>query len=142
MRTVTTTELAVHVLQQAAEAEGAWLRVITPADATTVAVLLSHADVVQAADHAYVEELRQWTHRGPTGDGVPPSALPVTAPAKRGSDYRLRDFVADRIPADPSAGDPVDPGAADLRARPTRAPADAAAPRLWQCWQSDTAAHS
>ena len=93
----------VGELRQAAAAEGAWLRIIdTPEDATAVAVLLAHADEVQAADPAYVAELRQWTQRGDSGDGIPASAVPHTAPAERGSNYRLRDFVADREP-DPSS---------------------------------------
>jgi hypothetical protein len=87
----------IRELRQAAEVEGAWLRIVdTPADATAVAVLIAHADEVQAADPAYVAELREWTHRGGTGDGVPPAAVPETSPAERGSNYRLRDFVADR----------------------------------------------
>jgi nitroreductase len=94
-------------LREAAVSEGAWLRIIdTPEDATAVAVLLARADEVQAADPDYVAELRQWTHRGGTGDGVPASAIPETAPAERGSNYRLRDFVADR---EPDATSPHDP---------------------------------
>ena len=97
----------VRELRQAAAAEGAWLRIIdTPEDATAVAVLLAHADEVQAADPAYVEELRRWTQRGDTGDGIPASAVPHTAPAERGSNYRLRDFVADR---EPDATSPHEP---------------------------------
>ena len=89
----------IRELRQAAAAEGAWLRIIdTPEDATAVAVLLAHADELQAANPAYVEELRRWTQRGDTGDGIPASAVPHTAPAERGSNYRLRDFVADREP--------------------------------------------
>jgi nitroreductase len=97
----------VRELRQAAEAEGAWLRIIeTPEDATTVAVLLAHADEMQAADPAYVQELRTWTQRGDTGDGIPSSAVPQTAPAERGSNYRLRDFVTDR---EPDATSPHEP---------------------------------
>lgn len=87
-----------RMLRQAAEAEGAWLRMVTPDDATAVAVLLAHADEVQSADQAYVKELDRWTHRGDTGDGIPASALAATAPAGRGSNYRLRDFSAGRTP--------------------------------------------
>lgn len=89
----------IRELRRAAETEGAWLRIVdTPEDATAVAVLLADADEVQAADPAYVAELRTWTRRGDTGDGVPASAVPDAAPAERGSNYRLRDFVADREP--------------------------------------------
>jgi nitroreductase len=98
----------VGELRQAVEAEGAWLRIIeSPEDATAVAVLLAHADEVQAADPAYVDELRTWTQRGDdTGDGIPSSAVPQTAPVERGSNYRLRDFVADREPEATSPHDP------------------------------------
>ena len=97
----------VAMLRQAATAEGAWLRVIdTPEDATAVAVLLAHADEAQAADPAYVDELRRWTGRGDTGDGIPASAVPHAAPAERGSNYRLRDFVADREPEATSPHEP------------------------------------
>jgi nitroreductase len=97
----------VDELRQAAATEGAWLRVIeTPEDATAVAVLLAHADEVEAADPKYVEELRQWTQRGDTGDGVPASAVPDEAPVERGSNYRLRDFVADREPEAASSDEP------------------------------------
>jgi hypothetical protein len=97
----------VDALRAATEAEGAWLRVVeTPEDATAVAVLLAHADELQAADPAYVDELRQWTQRGDTGDGIPAAAIPKTAPAARGSNYRLRDFVADREPDTVTAEEP------------------------------------
>lgn len=100
-------EETVRELRQAAAAEGAWLRIIdTPEDATAVAVLLAHADEVQAADPAYVDELRKWTQRGDSGDGIPSSAVPLTAPTERGSNYRLRDFVADR---EPDADSPHEP---------------------------------
>jgi nitroreductase len=100
-------EETVRELRQAAASEGAWLRIIdTPEDATAIAVLLAHADEVQAADPAYVEELRKWTHRGDSGDGIPSSAVPLTAPTERGSNYRLRDFVADREPDSESPHDP------------------------------------
>jgi nitroreductase len=98
----------IAALRQAVEAEGAWLRIIeSPEDATAVAVLLAHADEVQAADPAYIDELRTWTQRSrDTGDGIPSSAVPQTAPADRGSNYRLRDFVADREPEATSPHDP------------------------------------
>jgi len=68
-------EDVVEAFRQAAATEGAWLRIIdTPEDATAVAVLLAHADEVQAADPAYVDELRQWTRRGERDDGIPAAA--------------------------------------------------------------------
>ena len=100
----------VVALRRAVEAEGAWLRVVTAEDATSVAVLLSHADEVQVADAAYREELRQWTHREGTADGIPAFAVPATAPAERGSDYRLRDFRTDQTPA---AAEPHEPPAVE-----------------------------
>lgn len=86
----------VDALRDAAEVEGCWLRVVESSDdETAVAVLLARADTVENADPAYREELRRWTGRE-APDGVPPSAVPDTAPSRRGSNYRLRDFVADR----------------------------------------------
>jgi nitroreductase len=88
----------VSALRHAAELEGCWLRIVDDrADAAGVAVLLARADDMQAADPAYREELRRWT--GKTGgdtEGVPDSAVPSRPPSSRGSNYRLRDFVADR----------------------------------------------
>ena len=86
-------------LRRAAEAEGCWLRIVTSSeDAAAVAVLLARADELEAADPAYRDELRRWT--GAAGDrgteGVPDSAVPDVPPSHRGSNYRLRDFVADR----------------------------------------------
>jgi hypothetical protein len=97
----------IRELQQAAGAEGAWLRIIdTPEEATAVAVLIARADELQAGDPAYVEELRQWTQRRDTGDGIPSSAVPDMAPAERGSNYRQRDFVTDREPEETSSDEP------------------------------------
>jgi len=100
----------VDDLRRAAEAEGCWLRIVEkPEDATSVAVLLARADELEAADPAYRDELRRWTGAGAGSDeGVPASAVPAASPAERGSNYRLRDFVADRDPAeaDPTAADP------------------------------------
>jgi hypothetical protein len=94
-------------LRRAAADEGAWLRIVdNPEDATAVAVLLAHADEAQSKDPAYVEELRRWTHRTDTGDGVPTSAVPQTPPAERGSNYRLRYFVADRERDTPPSHEP------------------------------------
>ena len=88
----------VSALRHAAELEGCWLRIVEDReDAAGVAVLLARADDLQAADPAYRDELRRWT--GATDDdteGVPGSAVPSRPPSSRGSNYRLRDFVADR----------------------------------------------
>jgi len=89
----------VAELRLAAESEGCWFREVnTTEDAAAVAVLLARADEVETADPEYREELRRWT-TGDT-DGVPATAVPDESPAQRGSNYRLRDFVADRDPAE------------------------------------------
>jgi nitroreductase len=87
-------------LRRAAEHEGCWARVIDSSDdAAAVAVLLSRADEIEAADPAYQDELRRWTMAGEGAtEGVPSSAVPDVAPSRRGSNYRLRDFVPDREP--------------------------------------------
>ncbi|MEP6760319.1 MAG: nitroreductase family protein [Sporichthyaceae bacterium] len=88
----------VSALRHAAELEGCWLRVVEDReDAAGVAVLLARSDDLQAADPAYRDELRRWT--GAADDkteGIPDSAVPSRPPSARGSNYRLRDFVADR----------------------------------------------
>ena len=88
----------VEALRRAAEAEGCWLRVVDSSDdETAVAVLLARADALESEDPSYREELRRWTGRGTDArDGVPPSAVPGTDPSRRGTNFRLRDFVADR----------------------------------------------
>jgi len=98
----------VEALRRAAEAEGCWLRVVDSSDdETAVAVLLAHADDVERADPAYREELRRWTGQGESApDGVPPSAVPGTDPSRRGSNFRLRDFVADRDRSSDESDDP------------------------------------
>jgi nitroreductase len=102
-------EDVVRALNRAAETEGCWLRLVdSPPDATRVAVLLARADEEQRADPAYVEELRRWSARPDDEvEGVPTSAIPDVAPSERATNFRLRDFVADREsePADPHAGD-------------------------------------
>lgn len=89
---------AIAALHHAADTEGCWLRIVeTPDDATAVAVLLARADELETADPAYLDELRRWTARDDDArDGVPASAVPDIAPSQRGSNFRVRDFVADR----------------------------------------------
>jgi hypothetical protein len=75
----------------------------------TVAVLLARADELQAADPAYRDELRRWTGASDSAtEGVPASAVPPVPPSSRASNYRLRDFVADRDEPSgvPSADEP------------------------------------
>ena len=100
----------VSALRHAAELEGCWLRIVDDrADAAGVAVLLARADDLQAADPAYRDELRRWTGKTEEDtEGVPDSAVPSRPPSSRGSNYRLRDFVADRDdqPATDGSDDP------------------------------------
>lgn len=100
----------VAALRAAAEFEGCWLRVVESSeDAAAVMVLLARADEIEAANPDYQEELRRWTGGGEGGtDGVSASAVPETSPSQRGSNYRLRDFVADRDTSElaPAEGGP------------------------------------
>lgn len=99
----------LRALADAVQVEGSWLRVVSnTSDSAAVAVLLSRADDVQSADPDYRAELGAWTGRSDDSpDGVPSSAVPTVAPSERGSNYRLRDFDADREAAGPRwAGEP------------------------------------
>jgi hypothetical protein len=90
-------------LRAGAEGEGAWLRAVErEGEQIALSVLLSHADDVEAADPAYLEELQRWRTHGPEAEGVPDAAVPAEGVAGRGSDYQLRDFDAGR--ADPVPG--------------------------------------
>jgi nitroreductase len=82
----------VAQLRAAAEAQGAWVRVVGDEDLPSLAVLLSRADEFERDDPAYRAELAQWTQR-PAGspDGLPAEATPDTT--GRGSTVRLREFV-------------------------------------------------
>ena len=106
---------AVDALRHAAEAEGCWLRVVEdPAEAVAVAVLLARADELEAADPAYRDELRRWTGAADDAtEGVPASAVPDVPPGRRGSNYRLRDFVADRDQELAASSDDLDPPPAE-----------------------------
>lgn len=88
----------VTALRHAAELEGCWLRVVDDRDdAIAVAVLLARADELESADPAYKEELRRWTGAADSAkEGVPDSAVPAAPPSSRASNFRLRDFLADR----------------------------------------------
>ena len=79
-------------IRGAAEAQGAWVRVLGSAEGVaTLAVLLAHAEEVERDDPGYRDELAAWTHR-PAGsrDGLPRAATPSVA--GRASTVRLRDF--------------------------------------------------
>ena len=95
---------AIERLRAAAEREGAWLRVVErPDEQIALAVLLSHADEVEAADPAYREEMQRWRTHDRENEGIPDAAVPAEGVAARGSDYQLRDFDAGR----PDAGAPA-----------------------------------
>jgi hypothetical protein len=84
-------------LRAAAEGAGAWLRAVErPDEQIALAVLLSHADEVEAANPAYREEMQRWRTHEREAEGIPDAALPAEGVAARGSDYRLRDFDAGR----------------------------------------------
>ena len=103
---------AIRTLADAAQAEGCWLRVIATADDTAaVTVLLARADDVQSRNGDYRDELRRWTNRpADSVDGIPTAAVPAGPPQERGSNYRLRDFDADRDTTGPRwAGVPPRP---------------------------------
>jgi nitroreductase len=95
-------------LREAAEAEGAWLRVVgRDGDEVELEVLLAHADSAQRSDPAYLQELETW--RTETGEvGVPTRALPTVPSSVRGDSLSLRDFDAGHPPAgdrSPSSAD-------------------------------------
>ena len=88
-------EALLEELRSAAEGQGARLHtLLRPDDVLELAVLLSHADAVQADDPAHRVELASWIRDAPAPDGIPRSALP--ADPERGSSLRLRDFDPNR----------------------------------------------
>lgn len=96
----------LDALHGAANAEGAWLKVIDAADdKVATAVLLSHADTLEGLDPAYRAELERWVRPDDTAaDGVPRSAAPSTSGDRRRSSFMLRDFdVGGMAPAKTSA---------------------------------------
>lgn len=98
-------EHVLSALAHAANAEGAWVRLLgdeAEDDAVELQVLLSHADDSQRSDPAYLAELAAW-RREREAEGIPAGALPSVPAERRGSSWVLRDFTA---------GDPPAPGAA------------------------------
>lgn len=96
---------SIAEVRRAAEAEGAWVRMLTEtAEQIALAVLLNRAEEAETADDAYRAELATWTHRPEEGaDGVPADALPEDVRARH-TTVRVRDFAleGDR------AGEPSD----------------------------------
>ncbi len=81
-------DAVVTVLQEAAEAEGAFLRpLIGDADRAVVAALTGEAEALLFGDPGYRAELRDWAGRpGEHPDGIPVAAIPAAG------------RVADRLP--------------------------------------------
>lgn len=87
-----------YTLRRAALDEGAWLHIVgEPAQRDAVQRLAVRAHRSQAADPAFVAELRRWTGASPDRvDGVPAAAGgPRSAPQDR---WVLRDFTGDAAP--------------------------------------------
>lgn len=102
-------------IRAAAEAEGAWVRVLTrPDDLIALTVLLARADEAEREDDAYRAELASWTDRpAETADGVP---LEATGDVRhRATNLSLRDFAlgaeegAAAEPGDADRGDDEPP---------------------------------
>lgn len=72
----------IHDLVGAARSEGSYLIPITsPEHRGAVAELSRLADRIQASDHAYLAELREWTTDDPRrGDGVQVASVPYAGP--------------------------------------------------------------
>ncbi len=81
-----------ETLREAAAAEGAMLQEVRrPDDRIELIVAVGRADELEAADPAYLEEMRRWTGRsGDSAEGVPASAVPHLE--GRRSDVEVRDF--------------------------------------------------
>lgn len=91
-------------IRAAAEAEGAWVRVLTrPDDLVALTVLLARADEAEREDDAYRAELADWAGRpDESADGVPPEATGDVR--HRATNLSLRDFAlgtAEGAPATP-----------------------------------------
>jgi len=81
---------AMAALHAAAEAEHAWLHSIGPDQVTFLTMAVEGAQIMEAKDEHYLEDLRAWTRRSRrAGEGVPPET--IVAPAPR--PVPLRDFA-------------------------------------------------
>ena len=83
----------ISALQKAAEAEQAFLHIVTdPQERTAVANLSRRADHIENVNPAYRAELRAWTSNEPArGDGVPAHAVPQ--PNRNATDeVQIRNF--------------------------------------------------
>ena len=100
----------VSALRHAAELEGCWLRIVDDrADAAGVAVLLARADDLAGRRSGLPRRAAPMDGRtAEDTEGVPDSAVPSRPPSSRGSNFRLRDFVADRDD-EPATGESDEP---------------------------------
>ncbi|MDQ1603333.1 MAG: hypothetical protein QOE01_1178 [Actinomycetota bacterium] len=98
----------LDALRAAAEAEHAWVHLLSADEQVALAVLLGRAEDAELADPAYLDELRSWTGR-PEGatDGIPEAAAPTTR--DRASRVRLRDFTPEAAGTAPGPGTDVPP---------------------------------
>jgi len=81
-------------LRVAAEAAGAWVKVIQQTDdRVALATILTDAEEIEAADPAYAEELARWTHEKAEEEGLSERAVRDDWPEGRVSDMPLRDFT-------------------------------------------------
>jgi nitroreductase len=85
-------ESVLALLQQAADQEGASLRVLDRQDTARVLTLAEEAGRQLSADRAHVAELSQWIATEQP-DGIPADALPMR-PARSPSPVRDADFLA------------------------------------------------
>ena len=97
---------AAEALREAAAAEAAMLQEVRrPGDRTELIVAVGRADELEAADPAYLREMREWTGRSAgSTEGVPASAVPHVE--GRRSDVEIRDFEVNA----PGTLDVPDPG--------------------------------
>ena len=85
-------ESVLTLLRQAADQEGASLRVLDRRDTARVITLAEEAGHQLSADRAHQAELREWITSGQP-DGIPVDALPMR-PARSPSPVRDADFLA------------------------------------------------
>lgn len=98
---------ALERMRAGAQQEGAWLQLVErEQDRVALAVLLEHADALEAADPDYQAELQRWRTRAREEAGVPDAALGEEPLGARASEYVLRDFGHDGDFGARPAGDP------------------------------------
>jgi hypothetical protein len=88
----------LHHLEQAAEAEGAWLQVLSTGDMLELAVLQAHAQATLRADDGASRERAEWARSEPRPtDGLPADLVPGWSPTNSARavarETSLRDVV-------------------------------------------------